>query len=370
QRGPDLPRAAVVCLNVSQDANLPPDVADFCRAARLRTGQPLAVDLVETARQAGLSLGDIELGVLEWADAGWVSYVPAGRDLLLDLLPPPPDAARRIETLLEGYETVQAQRVDEVSAYAQTARCRHGYLNAYLGGRAIERCSACDNCVGVKTLPETGLPDEREQLLTILRCVAEAPWSWGRDSLARILRGSDRVRPGGHSLHRQANESPEFGALAFRSRTAVDRMLERLESGGFLQARSLEHGGVVLDLTAQGQTALQNPAALDGLVVSPAVSPPSSRPSAGTGQGAQEEADLGVDEELFELLRAWRLEQARSQGVPPYVIFHDSHLRSIAAHRPVTLDVLSGVKGVGPRKLEQYGEAVLALVRRYSEAQG
>ena len=61
--------------------------------------------------------------------------------------PPPADAAERIGTLLERYETVQVQRVDEIAAYAQTHRCRHGHINAYLGGRAIERCTACDNCV-------------------------------------------------------------------------------------------------------------------------------------------------------------------------------------------------------------------------------
>ncbi len=369
RRGPDLPRAAVICLNVSQDANLPPDVAEFCRAARLRTGQPLTVDLVEIVHQvdqAELSLVDIERRVLDWVDAGWLSYLPAGRDWQLDLLPPPSDAAERIEMLLERYETIQAQRVDEISAYAQTTRCRHGYLNAYLGGRTIERCPACDNCVEVEPSSSSGLPDEREQLSTILRCVLGAPWSWGRRSLTRILRGNDRMRPGGHSLHREASESAEFGALAFRSRTAIERMLARLESGGFLQARSLEHGGVVLDLTARGEAALQDPAELDGLIDSAAAQV--GREAKRSAQ--EEEAELDVDEDLFEALRAWRLEQARSQGVPPYVIFHDRHLRGIAAHRPVTPDALLDIKGVGPRKLERYGEAVLALVERHVDVAG
>lgn len=72
-----------------------------------------------------------------------------------------------------------------------------------------------------------------------------------------------------------------------------------------------------------------------------------------------------MDEPLFQALRAWRLEQARAQAVPPYVIFHDSHLRVIAAHRPITLAALSGLKGVGPRKLEQYGAAVIELVEKH-----
>ncbi|MBL7064566.1 MAG: HRDC domain-containing protein [Anaerolineae bacterium] len=72
-----------------------------------------------------------------------------------------------------------------------------------------------------------------------------------------------------------------------------------------------------------------------------------------------------MDEALFQTLRAWRLEQAHAQEVPPYVVFHDSHLRAIAAHRPVTLEALSELKGVGPHKLEQYGAAVIELVRKH-----
>ena len=354
QRGPDVPRAAIVCLAVGQDAILPHELITFCQAARLRPGQPLTLDLVDVARQAELSLDDIEQQILDWADAGWLTYRPAGRDLLLELLSPPSDAAEQISMLLERYETIQAQRVDEITAYARTVRCRHGHLNAYLGGRTIERCAACDNCVETQPPPDAGLPDEREQLLTILHCISAAPWSWGRISLVRILRGDSRAPS-------KACEQQDFGALAFHSETAVQHMLERLEHGGFLKARQLEHGGVVLDLTPAGKAALQNQATLEGLI-RPLREPPRESPT-------KDEVELDVNEVLFQALRGWRLEQAHEQQVPPYAIFHDSHLRAIAAHQPVTLEALSELKGVGPRKLEKYGTAIIELVRKYLEGE-
>ena len=355
RRGTDVPRAAIVCLTVVQDGILPPELAAFCQAARLRPGQPLTLDLVDVAQRAELPLDDIERRMLDWADAGWLSYRPAGRDLLLELLPPPPDAAERIATLLERYETIQAQRVDEIAAYARTLRCRHGHLNAYLGGRTIERCAACDNCVEFQPPPEQdNLPDERRQFVVILRCVAQLRWSWGRRNLVRILRGDPQAPD-------KARHHEDFGALAFRSATAVGHLLDRLEHGGFLQTRQLDHGGVVLDITSTGKAALQNPAALDGLIL-PAKEPPLPRKS-----HQKDEAGPDVDEALFQVLRAWRLEQAREQEAPPYVIFHDSHLRGIAAHRPVTLEDLSELKGVGPSKLEKYGAAVIELVRKHLE---
>ena len=264
RRGPDAPRAAIVCLTTDQDSIPLPELAAFCRTACLRQGQPLTLDVLDVARRAARSVppGDIENLLLEGADRGWLTYHPAGRDLLLELLPAH-DASEQVAALLERYETTQAQRVDEVTAYAQTGRCRHGYLNAYLGGRVIERCPACDNCVGpVATMANT-LPDEREQLLTILRCLSAK--SWGRVNLTYILRGEAKAPTG-------ASNSPAWGALAFRSETAIGQMLDRLESGGLLRARRLEHGGKMLELTPMGRSALQAPTALDRLKKPPRAS--------------------------------------------------------------------------------------------------
>jgi DNA-binding MarR family transcriptional regulator len=368
QRGPDLPRAALVCLSaVCRDGALPDDLEAFRGAARLRPQQWLTLDLAEVAPGAGIALAEIERKVLAWEDAGWLRYRPAGRDLLIELLPSPGEAAERVETLLERYETVQIQRVDEIAAYAATTHCRHGHINAYLGGRTIERCGACDNCVAVPPLPDPGLPDERTQLLTILRCVANAPWSWGRQTLIRILHGEGKARYGRGALHEKACAQAEFGALGFRSKTVIQRMLERLEHGGFLAPRQLEHGGVVLDLTSTGKAALEDSSALAELVAT--TESPRLDQSVEEASTESDEEQV-VDEALFEALRAWRLERAREEDMPAFVVFHDSHLRAIAAHRPTTGDALLGVKGVGPRKQEKYGPAIIRLVREYLQEQG
>jgi ATP-dependent DNA helicase RecQ len=76
--------------------------------------------------------------------------------------------------------------------------------------------------------------------------------------------------------------------------------------------------------------------------------------------------ELGVvpaDAALFETLRAWRRERAAEQGLPPYVIFHDTTLAAIARQRPLSADALAKIGGVGLTKLERYGADVLKLVR-------
>jgi ATP-dependent DNA helicase RecQ len=73
-----------------------------------------------------------------------------------------------------------------------------------------------------------------------------------------------------------------------------------------------------------------------------------------------EEAD--VDSDLLAALKTWRREQAREQGVPPYVVFHDRTLVELAARRPQQLADLAGIGGIGAAKLERYGEALLTVL--------
>ena len=71
---------------------------------------------------------------------------------------------------------------------------------------------------------------------------------------------------------------------------------------------------------------------------------------------------------LFEALRGWRRERAKEQAVPPYVIFHDSTLREVAARRPSSLMELSVIEGIGDTKLERHGESLLAALAKAMES--
>src|SRR5690606_21344066 len=82
-----------------------------------------------------------------------------------------------------------------------------------------------------------------------------------------------------------------------------------------------------------------------------------------SGGRARAAVDLPAEvQPLFEALRNWRGEVAKSHGVPAYVIFHDATLREIALARPASMDELGHINGVGVRKLEAYGEDILRLV--------
>jgi ATP-dependent DNA helicase RecQ len=335
----------------------------FVKAARLLPGQSLPVDPVAVARTAGLDPVEIESDLLKWTEAGWLDYRPVGRDLLLELLKPPSDTATRIEALIDRYATIQAQRVDEIAAYANTTRCRHGHISAYLTGKPMETCQSCDNCQPdvfpiKKSIKALDLPDDPAQLRTILACVADAPRGWGPANLTYILRGNSRASPRGRA-------SPQWGALAFRSLAAVKGLVDCLVTAGLLRSRQLDHGGVVLELSRAGRAALKDPARLQSLVSQL----PSLNDKLDQSQPSKEENGL-IDKALFERLRAWRRERSQADGVLPYIIAHDSVLKRIAASKPTNEAELASIKGIGPKKLHQYGAAILALVQGEEIARG
>ena len=252
-----------------------------------------------------------------------------GRRLRIDVPPPPDDAARRVEDLLDRAELVAEARAERMVAVAAARTCRHEQVAAHFGEELPAPCGKCDVCApsGRTRKPET----EAQPLPTdigsaIVDAVASLRWPLGRRSLVATLRGSLKAPQSGR-------RSTAFGLLAAASENDVRRWVQLLEVSGALVEQPTEDGFRVLH-------------------VDPNVPVPRIR--------ARITSD-DVDDGLVSRLRTWRLERSRRDAVPAYVILHDATLAELAAVRPRTKDELEGINGVGPVKIERYGEDLLAL---------
>jgi ATP-dependent DNA helicase RecQ len=97
--------------------------------------------------------------------------------------------------------------------------------------------------------------------------------------------------------------------------------------------------------------------------VRPTTHAPASRPGSPSGRLLPVDDALDPSQEArFDALREWRRTRAARDGVPPFIVFHDSHLRAIAVAAPTSLVDLSGVAGVGATKLDRYGDEILELL--------
>ena len=359
-RGFDLPRTATLTL-LRPPEPAEPELLRFVEAARLRPGDNPSRDLLAVCREAGLDARTIEARLLAWDEAGWLRYRGAGRDMLLALPDPPPGSRQRVAAMQADYCAGQDSRIAEMMAYAQTDRCRHGHISAYFGGKPIERCQACDNCLnsaaigprpGRAARPIRQVAPDAGTVHTILQGVAQLPYPLGRTGLARALKGSSTSPV-------QADRFPLLGVLADRTRKSIGEIIAQLAESGLL-AYYEEEGYRLLRLTDQGRDLLNSPLPVAAVRTPPPAQdrqkPMLSRPK------PESQTSPGNDQALFGRLRAWRLEVARQNGWAPYVIFWDATLKEIAARHPTTLDELAVVKGVGPRKLEQYGTAILEVI--------
>ncbi|HEU4588440.1 MAG TPA: ATP-dependent DNA helicase RecQ [Gemmatimonadales bacterium] len=264
------------------------------------------------------------------------------------------------------------ERLDAMIRYAFGRTCRTRFIYDYFAGAArggaALHCGTCDVCLG--WLRGSGRPlddEEYERVRIALSGVGRLSGRFGVERIAQVLVGSETREV----LSRGLNRIPTYGRLAAMRLDEVKELLGILADCGLIERHGLEGGrpGVsVLALTEAGRAVakgLERPdlpvppraqaaAARNGRVTR-------ARRSATTAAAEPPAAD--VDTELLARLKRWRSEEARRRAVPAYVVFPDRALEAIAATRPASPEALLAVKGVGPAKLEAYGEAVLALIR-------
>ena len=265
----------------------------------------------------------------------------------------------RLRSLVDNSEAddlhkrVTVRKLEELLGYCELSACRRKALLAYFGEEYPGDCGNCDNCLAP---PETW--DGTVAAQKAMSAVYRTGQRFGREYLIRILRGDDgdeRIRQYDH------DRLPTFGVgrdLDARSWRSVFR---QLAARGLLRVEVERHGSV--KLTRASWPVLRGKETIE-LRRDRAPARASRKKPAADRTPRRTRADLPSDDQaLFEALRALRLELARGNEVPPYVVFHDSALVEMAARRPRTLEEFAEIQGVGARKLERFGERFLAVVR-------
>jgi len=257
---------------------------------------------------------------------------------------------RMIEDSEAGDERkwLERRKLDALIGYCESTGCRRRTLLGYFGEAHPGDCGHCDNCL---TPPQSW--DGTVAAQKALSCVYRTGQRFGAAHLIDVLRGADtvKVRQFGHEALSTYGIGSELDGKQWRS------VFRQLVAAGLLQPDHEGHGA--LRLTADSSAVLKGARSLTLRSDPPKVTKRRVRGDQSAARAAIAE-DLPPEAlERFEALRQWRAGVAREQGVPAYVIFHDSTLRQIAIVQPTDLDALTSVNGVGASKLERYGQAVL-----------
>ena len=261
----------------------------------------------------------------------------------------------------------------ELLRWAEGGSCRHDAILRYFGDEeeTLAGCGRCDVCVRLAAGVEDADPEETALLVRkALSAVARIHGRFGLGAAVQLLRGVEDPRLVRAGLH----ETRTFGALAEHSDEWLQRLLRRCVTPGWIDFEGAERP--VVKLTAEGAAVMRGEKPVRLLL------PPPTRPKTravgaaqdavrrGAGGGSRSRdvpVDDGLDDaarSLFEALRRWRLDRARAESVPPYVVASDRTLRDVARLRPGNRAELEHAHGIGPAKAERYGAELLALVQR------
>ena len=246
----------------------------------------------------------------------------------------------------DAHKRVGHAKLDALVGLCEAASCRRVALLSYFG-EASQPCGNCDVCLN----PPDPVGRHRSRAKAALRRLPHRP----------ALRRRSRARCAARQDHRENRPLRPQPVERIRHRREPDRQglaHRAAPAGGARTTRSRPHRLRRVEAHRSRQAGAEGRGNRDAARhrSAPARSR-KSRFAPSSGEGVHNDEDP-----LFLSLRAWRRETANEKGVPAYVILHDATLREIAARRPATLAELGEISGLGTKKLEAYGEAVLGVV--------
>ncbi|MFN7894683.1 MAG: DNA helicase RecQ [Cyanobacteriota bacterium] len=258
---------------------------------------------------------------------------------------------------------IEHGKLDALISFSEASGCRRQVLLRHFGETLAQPCGNCDLC-----LEPDRSTDVTEVARKALSAVYRTGQRFGAAHVVDVLLGGDtaRIRELGHQQLSVYGIGKELDRGQWRS------LFRQLTSQGYLVSDEASHGGLRLGESDRVKPLLRGETGLALRLAPPAKERRRGGAAGGNGTGSGSGSGgangsgalpENVDASLLAALKAWRLQQARDQAVPPYVVFHDRTLLEIAARLPADLEALSQVSGVGAAKLERYGQAVLQVLQ-------
>ena len=249
----------------------------------------------------------------------------------------------------EQRKRMERQKLDALLGLAETAGCRRQVLLSYFG----DHCAPCGNCDTCAEPPK--LFDGTVAAQKALSCIYRTGERFGQAYIADVLMGveDERIARFGH------DRISTFGIGTEHDNRTWRAILRQLIALRLVDVDLAGHGG--LSIAPTGRDFLRDKPTL--MLREP------KAPRARRGKVARTQAQATIaeaDRDLFQKLREKRMEIAKAQNVPPYVIFHDKTLIELAAARPSSRAEMANVPGVGEAKLDRYGPAFLTVIAEHA----
>ena len=246
----------------------------------------------------------------------------------------------------EQHKSLERRKLDALLGYCETTLCRRHVMLNYFGERYQTACNNCDNC-----LQAVDTWDGKIAAQMALSCVYRTGQRFGVKHLIDVLLGKSTPQVERFNHHQVSTfgighqHTQQQWQSIYRQLVAAD--LLTIDMSGFGSLRLTQKSGVIL--RGEQTIAFRQ----DPIVI--------KTKDKTTAKSKTKSTQL-PDDALWQTLKETRLSLAKEQGVPPYVIFHDSSLREMHHKKPQTLEAFASISGVGESKLKRYGPIFLDVL--------
>jgi ATP-dependent DNA helicase RecQ len=257
----------------------------------------------------------------------------------------------------EERKQVERKKLDALLGFCESTGCRHQTILRYFGEQHDGHCQQCDNC-----LEPVDTWNATQAAQMALSCVYRTGQRFGVVHLIDVLLGKQNSRVEQFQHHQLST----FGIGKALSQQQWSSVFRQLVSGGFLETDIEAYGGI--KLTTASRPVLRN----EVEVWLRRDEDTNKRKTSKAERGARVKEGYAEanDDPLWHALKAKRTELASEQGVPPYLIFHDSTLLEMLNQKPGSLTEMSTISGVGQTKLTRYGDAFLQVLEDFANGNG
>ncbi len=253
------------------------------------------------------------------------------------------------------FKRIRHQKIDAMLGYCESIYCRRRVVLNYFGENYAGNCGNCDVCMGQVQSWDGTLAAQKA-----LSCVYRTGQRFGAAHLTDVLLGlsTPKIRAFHHDLVSTFGIGTELSAKEWKS------VFRQLAAGGFLHPHPDGKGGFLLSSPSTPVLRGQEKIFFRKDILE------KKKSSMPAKRSHTEEFADDFSRELWEKLRSLRMETARSEDIPPYIVFHDTTLRAMIQHLPGTLAEMGEIQGIGQKKQEKYGQPFLELITAYIREKG
>ena len=245
------------------------------------------------------------------------------------------------------YKAYQLEKLQVIINYVNTTNCLRAFILNYFGQEADDYCDNCTNCLGEVKKQDATIDSQK-----VLSCIYRLDQRYGQKTVIDCLRGSNNK----NSREKELEKISTFGLMKSNDEKYIKDLIGTLIADGYIRVSGSSYP--ILKLTEKSKDVLFDQKKIY------------------VNQTKEEKVQEKIkfkhafdsdayDDKLFNHLKKVRLDLSKKRNVPPFIIFSDASLKDMATYKPVSEEAFLQIKGVGDKKLIQYGDIFIAEISEF-----